>query len=176
MKSYRFYNDAKTVDVIYLADTYGNQQKATIVDVKSLNSADIVAGMNLKEGDTYDETALKLKATSLNLNLEILDNQTVKYSGTFEADFLTFTLVAQTGAATIDTDAKTIDIEVAFGTVVTALVATFTLSTGASAVVGSTAQVSGSTANNFTAAKTYVITGAAGKTVSYTVTVTVAAE
>jgi hypothetical protein len=175
MKSYRFYNDAKTVDVTYLADTYGNQQKVTIMDVKSLNSADIVAGMNLKVGDTYDETALKLKATSLNLNLEILDNQTQKYSGTFEADFLTFTLVAQTRAATIDTDAKTVDIEVANGTTVTALVATFTLSAGATAAIGATAQVSGTTANNFTSAKTYVITGAAGKTVSWTVTVTVAA-
>lgn len=176
MKSYRFYNDAKTVDVTYLADTYGNQQKVTIVDVKSLSSADVLAGMNLKVGDTYDETALKLKATSLNLNLEILDNQTQKYSGTFEADFLTFSLAAQTGAATIDTDAKTVDIEVAFGTTVTALVATFTLSTGATAAIGATAQVSGTTANNFTSPKTYVITGAAGKTVSYTVTVTVAAE
>lgn len=174
MKSYRYYNDDNSVDVTYITDGTTNTKLNTIVDVKSLNDADVVAGMNLVVGVAYDEEVLKAKATTLNLNLEIVNDLTEISNTTFEADFLTFTLVAQTGEATIDNDEKTIDIEVANGTTVTALVATFTLSTGASAVVGETAQVSGTTANNFTSAVDYVVTGAAGKEVTWTVTVTVA--
>lgn len=174
MKTYRYYNDDNSVDVTYITDGTTNTKLNTIVDVKSLNDADVVAGMNLVVGVAYDEEVLKAKATTLNLNLEIVNDLTEISNTTFEADFLTFTLVAQTGEATIDNDEKTIDIEVANGTTVTALVATFTLSTGASAVVGETAQVSGTTANNFTSAVDYVVTGAAGKEVTWTVTVTVA--
>lgn len=174
MKSYRFYNDAKTVDVTYLTDATTSIKKATIVDVKSLNDADVIAGMDLKVGVAYDEEVLKAKAITLNLNLEIVNDRTLISNTTFEADFLTFTLSAQTGAATIDADEKTIDIEVASGTALTALVPTFTLSTGASVAIGETPQVSGTTSNNFTSAVEYVVTGAAGKEVTWTVTVTVA--
>src|SRR6185312_385380 len=62
---------------------------------------------------------------------------------------------------------------VPFGTDVTRLVATFT-TTGARVAVNGTAQVSGTTPNNFTSAVTYVVTAADGSTKSYTVTVTVA--
>jgi hypothetical protein len=58
-------------------------------------------------------------------------------------------------------------------TVVTALIATFSLSTGASAKISTTAQVSGTTANNFTSAVTYIITGANGQVRNFVVTVTV---
>ena len=62
---------------------------------------------------------------------------------------------------------------VPFATDVTALVATFT-STGASVAVGGTAQVSGTTANDFTSPVTYTVTAADGSTEAYTVTVTLA--
>jgi hypothetical protein len=68
----------------------------------------------------------------------------------------------------------TIAVTVPFGTNVTALVATFA-TTGASVKVGSTVQVSGTTANNFTSPVTYVVTAADSSTQSYTVTVTVQA-
>jgi len=58
-------------------------------------------------------------------------------------------------------------------TVVTSLVATFTLNEGASAAISSTAQVSGTTANNFTNPVTYVVTSKAGNTKNFVVTVTV---
>ena len=76
-------------------------------------------------------------------------------------------------AGTINETAKTVALTVPFGTSVTALVATFT-TTGASVKVGATAQVSGSTANNFTNPVQYVVTAADGTTATYTVTVTVA--
>lgn len=79
------------------------------------------------------------------------------------------------GSATGTISGTSIAVEVESGTSVTALVATFALSEGASAKVGSTPQVSGTTANDFTSAVTYVVTAADGTTTKlYTVTVTVA--
>ena len=71
--------------------------------------------------------------------------------------------------------ANTITATVPFGTDVTALVATFT-TTGTSVKVGSTTQVSGTTANDFTSSVDYVVTAADNSTQTYTVTVTVAAN
>lgn len=86
---------------------------------------------------------------------------------------LSFSLAEQTGVAVIDSAAKTVDIKVEAGTNVTALIATFTLSEGATAAVGATPQVSGTTANNFTSPVTYVVTALDGSTQNWTITVTV---
>jgi hypothetical protein len=74
-------------------------------------------------------------------------------------------------AATIS--GTTITATVPFGFDRSALVATFT-TTGASVTVGSTAQMSGVTANNFTSPVSYVVTAEDGSTQSYAVTVSVA--
>lgn len=76
-----------------------------------------------------------------------------------EANILSYSIPGQMGDTKINTAAGTIQVLMPYGTVVTALVATFTTSPGiASIVVGSTGQVSGTTANNFTSAVTYVVT------------------
>jgi hypothetical protein len=62
-----------------------------------------------------------------------------------------------------------------FGTNVTTLVATFTTN-GASVKIGSTVQVSGITANDFSSVVTYTVTAADGTTQVYTVTLTVTAN
>jgi hypothetical protein len=87
-----------------------------------------------------------------------------------------FSFAEQTGAAVIDDEAGTVAIEVAFGTAVDALVASFTISDGASAKVGETPQVSGETANDFTNPVEYTVVSAGAAEKTYTVTVTVAAE
>ena len=93
-----------------------------------------------------------------------------------EADIKSFA-IATGEAAVIDATAKTIAIEMPFGTIVTALKPTFTISNYATIKVGATAQVSGVTANDFTNPVTYAVTSEDGKTVSeWVVTVTVAAE
>jgi len=74
---------------------------------------------------------------------------------------------------TINEVGKTITVTIPYGTGVTNLVATFT-TTGASVKVGSTIQVSGTTANNFTSPVTYTVTAADASTQDYTVVVTVA--
>jgi hypothetical protein len=67
-----------------------------------------------------------------------------------------------------------ISVTVPNGTNVTALVASFTASAGATVAIGGTTQVSGTTANDFTSAVSYVVTAADSTTQTYTVTVTVA--
>ncbi len=67
---------------------------------------------------------------------------------------------------------KTITISVPYGTDITTLRATFT-STGTSVMVSGTAQVSGTTANDFTNPIIYTVVAADGSTTQYTVTVTI---
>ncbi len=74
-------------------------------------------------------------------------------------------------AATIT--GTTITATVPFDTDVSALVATFT-TTGVSVKVGSTVQVSGTTANDFSSPVQYVVTAADNTTQTYTVTVNIA--
>ena len=76
-------------------------------------------------------------------------------------------------AATVTISGTSIAATVPYGTIVTALVANFT-TTGTSVKVAGTAQVSGTTANNFTSPVTYTVAAADGSTQNYTVTVTVA--
>jgi hypothetical protein len=84
-------------------------------------------------------------------------------------DILTFVLAAETGSATIDDTAHTVAIEVANGTVVTALEPVITVSKGASITPNSGA------ATDFTSPVEYTVEAADGTTQVWTVTVTVAA-
>jgi len=93
-----------------------------------------------------------------------------------ENDITAYSFAEETGAATIDATAHTVAIEVDWQADLTSLVATFSLSAGASTAIGGTAQVSGTTANDFSAAVTYDVTAEDGTTVQpWTITVTQAA-
>ncbi len=90
-----------------------------------------------------------------------------------ENDIIAFSLPGQ-NSATIDAANKAIAVEMPANSVVTNLAATFTLSDGATAKVGTVEQVSGTTANDFTSPVTYDVTAGDGITTqSWTVTVTV---
>jgi len=94
-----------------------------------------------------------------------------------DAMITSYAIPLATGAATIDNVNYEIAVEMPFGTDVTALVASFMLSTGASAKIGAVAQVSSTTPNNFTNPVIYGITSESGDVINtWTVTVTVAAE
>lgn len=84
-------------------------------------------------------------------------------------DILGFVLDAQTGAATINTTAHTVAIEVANGTVVTALTPTVNVSIGANATPNSLE------AQDFTSPVVYSVKSADGTSQAWTVTVSVAA-
>lgn len=84
-----------------------------------------------------------------------------------ETDITAFTLAAQTGAATIDAGAHTIDIEVAYNTVLTSLTPTITLSAGAAVSPNS------GVVQDFTSAVNYTVTAEDGTTTQvWVVTVT----
>ena len=93
-----------------------------------------------------------------------VDNVSVTEIPSAANDILSYSFPEQAGAATIDDVTHTVDIEVIPGTDITALVATFTLSTGATAAVGPTTQVSGITPNDFTSPVTYTVTAQDGIT------------
>ena len=81
-------------------------------------------------------------------------------------EFLTYKFEGLSPAVsgTIDKVAHTVTATVPFATDLTNLIATFTMSEGASAMVGTTSQVSGTTPNNFTSAVTYTLTAQDGTT------------
>lgn len=90
-----------------------------------------------------------------------------------EKDILTFSIPEETGAATIGDG--TIDIEVSASTDRSDLVATFTISDGASVAIAATPQESGVTHNDFTSPLTYTVTAEDASTKDWIVTVTNAA-
>lgn len=90
-------------------------------------------------------------------------------------DITAFSVPGQEGASVIDPVAHTVAINVPHEVDVTALVATFALSAGASAVVGAAAQESGVTANDFTGPVVYTLTGSDAAEQAWTVTITVGA-
>ncbi|MCU0379330.1 MAG: hypothetical protein MUC78_13835 [Bacteroidales bacterium] len=118
-------------------------------------TADYLGNLRL---DTPDIGAYEYGASSVDSSLK---------------EIVSYSFTEQTGSATINFTAKTVDIEVAYGTDVTGLIATFTLSEGATAVVGVTAQVSGTTENDFTDTVTYVVTALDETTENWYVIVTV---
>ncbi len=97
---------------------------------------------------------------------------TVSVSPNTAKALTSFSFVTPAVVGTINETAKTIAVTVPYGTNVTALVAAF-MSSGAFVKVGSSVQVSGTTANNFTSPVTYTVTAADNSTQDYVVTVTV---
>ncbi len=89
-----------------------------------------------------------------------------------EKDILTYSLADQTGTATINSTNHTVAVEVAYGINRNGLIATFTLSPKASAKVGTTDQVSGTTPNDFSSDVTYIVKAEDASIQNWVVTVT----
>lgn len=87
---------------------------------------------------------------------------------------LAFEFVSPALAGTIDQVAKTVSIKAPFGTDLSSLVASFTMSPNATVRIGTVNQSSGFTANDFSMTKTYTVVAQNGVTQEYTVTVNVA--
>ena len=90
------------------------------------------------------------------------------------ANILSFAIESLATTTVIDAEAHTVVSEVPNGTVLTALVAEFILSDGATAKIGTVPQVSGTTSNSFAAAVTYTVQSESGVEVEWVVTVTAA--
>jgi hypothetical protein len=152
-------------------------------DVTKLAATFTTSGASVKVGQTDQVNG---KTTNdftkpVTYTVTAADASTVNYTVTVTvaanpAKAITaFSFADPRATGTIDEDKKTIAVTVPSGTVVTKLVAIFTTS-GASVKVGATAQVSGSTPNDFANPVVYTVTAADSSTASYTVTVTIAAK
>ena len=182
MKTYVFFPLDNSFKVSYLTNAIGTNDRLFINEIKSEKNGQITTGL-INDGqavglfsDYLEVTHKQLlaKAEALNMNLMVYEDRQAEVNINEKlADFLSFS-TPTSAAVVINTVTKTITLDVPNGTVVTGLVATFRLSNSATAKVGVTTQVSGTTANNFTSPVTYAITAKDGVTVvNYTVTVTV---
>ena len=92
-----------------------------------------------------------------------------------QTNILSFSFSKQQSAATINLENHTVEITVVPGTDITSIIATFSLSAGASAKINGVAQESEVTSNNFSDPVTYVVTSQDGMlSVNWVVTVTLA--
>ena len=98
-------------------------------------------------------------------NWEVIVSSVAANINSFDFPGLTYRTV------TIDFQAQEINVFVPVGTDVTGLVADFTLSNGAAVTVGGTGQLSGTTANDFTATVNYAVTSQIGELVNWQVNV-----
>ncbi|OFX36997.1 MAG: hypothetical protein A2W95_02295 [Bacteroidetes bacterium GWA2_40_14] len=126
--------------------------------------------------DEYAGTIIKVALVyEYNDGYELaVDNISITSEGgeSNETAILSYTL--PNGTTTLDATNHKVDVTVPAGTDVSALVATYTLSAGATVKVGSTVQESGVTVNNFTAPVVYTVVAEDGTTIQdWTVTVSV---
>ncbi|PLW98978.1 MAG: hypothetical protein C0594_17630, partial [Marinilabiliales bacterium] len=144
------------LDIIGLSQNTGWEE--VTIDLNSYKSTSSRIRFVAKESTVYDSDIA-------------LDDILIREAST-EKDVLTYSFAEQTGPAIIDDVNHTVDVEVAMGTDLTTLVADFTLSDLASATVATVDQVSGVTANDFSAPVTYVVMAEDSSTQDWIVTVT----
>lgn len=101
---------------------------------------------------------------------------TVATAPNSDSDFLTYGFTAPSSSGLVNPVIHTVVLNVPYGTSVTALAPTFTLSPDASVTVGGVAQVSGVTAHDFTNPVVYLITAQDLSTQLWTVTVGIGAN
>ncbi|PZX55861.1 PKD domain-containing protein, partial [Algoriphagus chordae] len=127
----------------------------------SKNASTLAVGEG--RSDKFIVSAAGFKPAELDVTLNVIAAQT-------EKAILTFDFPAATIAPVIDSEAFTVAFEVPFGTDITALAPTFTLSDGASSSPAS------GDALDFTSPQTYTVTASDASTQDWIVTVTVAEE
>jgi hypothetical protein len=158
-----------------LVNRTGNNYQAMLADLKESETPATVITGERKSGGAVESG----EAYIMELRSRYQAGEKAVYSGTiegtgplqsgtmpaFNADFLTYSFTEETGAATINDTAKTVDIEVANGTDLTTLVATFTTSPSVQKVlIGTKYQESGVTENDFSEPVTYTIYAADNET------------
>ncbi|MCD4793587.1 MAG: T9SS type A sorting domain-containing protein [Bacteroidales bacterium] len=163
--AYSFPEQTTPADIDYIAHTidievfYGTDVTTLVADFTLVRTATAVVGaVTQVSGTTANDFTTPVTYTVTGDDASTEDwLVTVTIALNHETDFLTYSLPGQTDA-TINTVLETIHVDFPFGTDVSDLIATFTLSDGAGAMVGTYTQTSGVTANDFTGAVYYVVT------------------
>ena len=169
----------------YTASVANSTSSITVTPTRTQANATItVNGASVTSGSASSAISLNVGPNIITVVVTAQDGTTKTYAFTVTrlsnlAIFDTFNLSQLTPSVTgsVDNTLNTVQLTVPVGTNVTNLVTTFTFSAGASVTVGGTAQVSGTTANNFTTPVTYVVTSQDSATVrSYSVSVSFASN
>jgi uncharacterized repeat protein (TIGR02543 family) len=146
---------------------------ASGTSVSTFDNATAFSNGSTAQITTGDFFVIKVTAADGTVNftrVNVTVNSNVASFSAFNFSQLTPSVIG-----TVDNTLNTVQLIVPVGTTVTNLVAVFTFSEGASVSVGGTAQISGTTSNNFSSPVTYSVTSQDSSTVgSYTVTVTIA--
>jgi len=172
--------------VSYLTNAVGTNDRLFINEIKhSTDGENWLPGLGASGAEVnlfgdYKETTLtlmKAKAVALNMNLRVYEDRQAEVNiNESLAFFLSFT-VQTNPESVIDNDAETIDIELPFGSVVTALTPKFTTTNGATVEVDGDEIESGQEEIDCTNPVDFDVISADGSvTKTYTLTVTVAAE
>jgi hypothetical protein len=144
-------------------------------NIRSLAANFTVTGVSVTIGTVAQISGITVNDFSSPLVYTVTaeDNSTASYTVTVRVitkKITSFSFSSISAIGSIDEAKKIITVAVPGGTDVTALVAAFT-TTGVIVSIGSTVQVSGVTANDFTDAVVYIVKASDGTTSSYTVTV-----
>jgi hypothetical protein len=143
-------------------------------DITALTATFTTTGLNVKIGSVVQESGVTANnfTNPLIYTVTAADGTTADYTVTVilssEKAITSYSINGIAG--TINETAKIISVTLPSGTDFTALVGTFA-TTGVSINVGTTAQVSGATANDFTLPVTYTVTAVDSSTQTYVVTV-----
>jgi hypothetical protein len=137
-----------TTELDNLVATFALPPQA-LAQVDGVQQESGVTPNNFSDPLTYRIIAGDQSTANWEVHVNVLPNN--------QTDFVSFSFVEQTQPPIIDTDNHTIDIEVEYGTNLTDLVATFTLSPFAAAYIGTELQESGITSNDFSAEVVYTI-------------------
>jgi hypothetical protein len=153
-------------DVTALAATFTTT--GIRVNVGSTVQASAITANNFTAPVLYTLTAADGSAATYTVTVIVAQNPAKAVTA--------YSFIGFTGfAGTVNEPAKTIAVNLPFGTNRANLIAAFT-TTGGVVTVSDVAQTSGTTANNFTAPVAYTVTAADGSAALYTVNVTVAAD
>ncbi|WP_183192383.1 GLUG motif-containing protein [Brevibacillus fluminis] len=173
-------NSTKDITAFTLAEETGtamidhNSHSVTIRVARGTSLNDLIATFSLSDGAAAKVGAIdQVSGVTINdftspvvYEVKAADGSTQNWTVTVtvaassENDITSFSLAGETG--TIHTAAKTISIQIALGTNLERVAATFTLSDGASAKIFGIDQVSGVTENNFDGPIFYEVTAADG--------------
>ncbi|MCK4346843.1 MAG: right-handed parallel beta-helix repeat-containing protein, partial [Bacteroidales bacterium] len=169
------YNSSNLVNLQEWTATTLLDSNSISIDPEFISDSDLhTINKNLKAGTPLPDVDDDIDGETRDATTPFIGADEYLFTPSSKNDILSFSFAKQTGTATIDAINHTVDIEVIYGTDVTGLVATFSVSDWATIAIGATLQESGVTSNDFTSSVTYTVTAEDGTQQDWIVTVTVA--
>lgn len=151
--------------------------------VNESHATTTVNGAVVTSGSASNAISLSVGANTIATVVTAQDGSTKTYSVVITRSSATdttisaFSFLSPVVTGVVDNTAHTVALTVPYGSSKSALISTFSIGIGATAKIGAIAQVSGTTANDFTSPVTYTFTAQDGTTTQdYVVTVTVAIQ